>query len=58
MDRWRSLRFFSLKERKEKTDIEIITSCCNFSDFRIQTQLQICAELYTHVLYDSGPKFF
>lgn len=41
-------RFFSLKKKKKK-DIEIITSCCNFSTFRIQTQLQICAELYIHV---------
>lgn len=33
-----------------KKDTEIITSCCNCSNFRIQTQLQICAELYTRVL--------
>lgn len=54
MDRWRSLSVLLFK----KKDIEIITSCCNLSDFRIQTQLQICAELYTRVLFYSGPKFF
>lgn len=57
MDRWRSLSVLLFKKKKKK-DIEIITSCCNFSNFRTQTQLQICAELYIQrVLYDSGPKF-
>lgn len=58
-------RFFSLRKKRKGTDIETITSCCNFlSNFRTQTQLQICAELYiyththTRVLFYSGPKFF
>lgn len=48
MDRWRSPLVLLFAEKK---DTEIITSCCNCSNFRIQTQLQICAELYTRVLF-------
>lgn len=30
MDRWRSLSVLLFKKKKNGTDIETITSCCNF----------------------------
>lgn len=53
MDRWP--RFGSSLLKK---DNKIITSCCNFPTSGLQRNFEICAELYTLVLYDSGPNLF
>lgn len=60
MDRWRSLSvlLFKKKRKKKKTDIETITSCCNFFQTSGLNFKSVLNFIYTRVLFYSGPKFF
>lgn len=58
MDRWRSLSVLLFKKKKKKTDIETITSCCNFFQTSGLNFKSVLNFIYTRVLFYSGPKFF